>query len=97
MVDSQTCQNSFPEQPENKPVGPVKYIGQLHSQSGEVIDVEKTPVVDIVRSDAKIGTSPVLRGNQRLQFLPARKRTGAAIESLNGNADLLACIAIRSR
>ena len=47
-----------------------KHGRQLHAQAGEIVDVEKPAIVDVVARDAVVGDAPELLLDQHIERLP---------------------------
>src|SRR5687767_7676388 len=56
-------------------MGVVKELGELHTNSGEVVDVEEAPIVDVVCRDAEVGSAPVLVADESVQPRPTLQVT----------------------
>src|SRR5436190_6157882 len=48
MIDSQSTDQALGQKFFDEPVGGLKYLGALHADRGQFVDVEKTPIVDFV-------------------------------------------------
>jgi len=48
-------------------MGVIENIGQLHAQSGKIVNVKEAPIVDVVGCDTEMGRSPMLILNQFMQ------------------------------
>src|SRR5439155_2985805 len=55
VIDAKSVELVFVHELENKPVRGVKGRGVLHAERGQVINVEKTAVVDVVCGHAAVG------------------------------------------
>src|SRR5262245_65756973 len=58
----------------------IENLRHLHADCGEIIDVEKSAVVDVVGRHTKISRAPMLLTDQRVKFTPAAQLSSFAIE-----------------
>ena len=65
--------------------------------AGELVDVEKAPVIDVVGGHAEIRRTPVLRLNQRVEIAPGLRVSGYSAESIDRLADRRAHVFMRGR
>ena len=63
---------------EHARVGVSEHRPELHPEAREVVDVEETPVVDLVLRDAEEGDAPDLRLDQPVEFAPVGVEGGDA-------------------
>ena len=80
MVDAQPLDLALGDEIENEAVGGVEHRRVFHAQRGEVVDVEKAPVVDLVGGDTPVGEAVALELDQLVQQVEAGGITGAAVE-----------------
>ena len=69
MVDAQAVNLAFGRKRQHEAVRRVEDFVIFHAQRSEVVDVEETTVVDLIRSDAPEGEPVGLRFEQGMQRL----------------------------
>ena len=52
MIDAQAGDRAAADQLEKQPVRGVENFRQFHPDGGQIVDVEKSPVIDFLRRDA---------------------------------------------
>ena len=96
MIDANAIQRRLAQQAEQKLVEVLEHIRQLHTEPGQIVDVEKPAVIDIVRGHAKVSRTPALIADQAIQSGPTRRVASAAVEASyrrgNGGAYLIALL-----
>src|SRR3984957_17000043 len=85
MIDSQSVDFALPHQFHDEAVRSLEDARIFHAQTGEIVDVKKTPVVNIVGCDPPIPQPERLRLDQFMQFV---KAAGVADGTVN-SADVL--------
>src|SRR6266478_2040331 len=76
MVDPQALHVPALDQAEHEPMRLLEQLGQFHAQAGELVDIEKPPIIDLLGSDPPIGDPMRLHFEQLVQPLEARRITG---------------------
>jgi hypothetical protein len=61
MIDAHAIDCAFRQKARHKPVGIVEYFPAFYAQTRELVDVEKAPIVDLVRRDLPERRAPGLR------------------------------------
>ena len=89
MVDTQTIEHSVAQQLEDEAVRMIKQLGQFHAQAGELVDVEKAPIINVVGGNAKMGGAPVLILDQFVQLAPCPQPPRLAIQAVGRSLDRL--------
>ncbi|MNO63170.1 hypothetical protein D3C76_538650 [compost metagenome] len=69
MVDAQPVDQPLSHQLENLRVGRLEHCRTLYTQTAQLVDIEKTPPVDIVRGGAPAGEAVALAFQQVVQAL----------------------------
>src|SRR5436190_7972864 len=87
MIDSQALHVATLDQVEDQAMRVFEQPGQLHPQRGKLVDIEKTTIIDLLRSDPPIGDPVGLRLKQSVQSAEARRLTRLAREALQRGAD----------
>src|SRR3954454_11154120 len=70
MVDPQPVERAGAQKAQNKSMGVLEDLGQLHPKAGEIVDVEKTPIVDVIGCDAEVSNPPALEPDEAVQLAP---------------------------
>ncbi len=89
MVDAQSIDLALGQQIEDEAVGGFEYCRLIHAQGGQVVDVEKTSVVDLVGGNAPEGEAVTLLLNQLVQQVEAGFVAGLAIEFRQNFGDVM--------
>ena len=59
MIDPQAVDDAAAEQHEHEAVHVLEDLRKLDPQAREVVDVEESPIIDVVAGDAKVRRAPV--------------------------------------
>ena len=73
MVDAQAIQFVLAYQLEQQPVRGFEYLRILHSQGGEVVYIEESPIVDVIGGHAPVRQPVALQLEQLVQAIKARR------------------------
>ena len=80
MVDAQSVQLAVGEHAEDQLVRRREDVFSLHAQRGEIVDVEETPIVDLVGGDAPERQPKGLVVEQAVKQVEALRVAGLAVE-----------------
>src|SRR6516164_10122985 len=61
----------------------IEQLRQFHAQAGELVDVEKTSVIDVVGGNTEVRRAPVLILDQCVQLTPSLKAPRLAVDSFD--------------
>ena len=87
MVKPQAIHLTFCHQTENQPVRRFEDFLILHTNAGEIVGVEKAPVVDVVGGHPPIGQPKRLRFNQFVKFFETCGIGGVSVDRVDGSND----------
>ena len=80
MVDAQTVDLAVSKQSQNQVVSRVEDLRILRADRGEIVDVEKTAIVDLLGGDAPVSRAVSLLLEQLIEAIEAVPVADAAIE-----------------
>ena len=80
MVNPQTGDLPFPDEFEYQSVGIIKNLGVFHPDSSDIVNVEKTPVIDLFHRDAPVGQPPYLFTEKSVQQVKALRVSFDAVK-----------------
>ena len=72
MIDAESVERPAADLFEHEAVGEVEQFRLLHAQAGELVDVEKTAIVDVIGRNLEICGAPVLPLDQCVQTVGVR-------------------------
>ncbi len=87
MVDTQPVDLSMIDHVEHQPVGCIEQLGQFDAQPGQIVDVEKPAVVDLLGGNAPVGDPISLLLQQPMQTAKARRPSRGPGEGLHRRRD----------
>ena len=90
MIDAQAVDESAPDQLQNHFMGRLEHRAILHADRGQLVDVEKSAIVDLVGRDLPEAQPIGLVGEQTLQPIEAARLTLDAVEILQRVLDRIA-------
>src|SRR5215475_10747006 len=80
MIDAYPVHLALAQQAQDQPVGGGKHFGGFHTQRGQLVDIEETPVVDLLRGHTPV-TEPIdLSLQQSIQQIKTLRLARRAIE-----------------
>ncbi len=79
VVDAQPLDAAVGDHGEHELVRAREHFRILHAQAGQIVDVEETPVVDLIRRHAPERGPVMLRGNQRIEPVRIADERRAAV------------------
>src|SRR5258707_324235 len=71
VIDPESVEHAFFDEPENQGVDMVEHFRQLHTDAGELVDTEESAIVDLIGRRAKMRDAPVLVGDESVELRPA--------------------------
>ncbi len=80
MIDAQRMNLALGDKLENQTVRGFKYFRAAHAQTRQLVHIEKSPVINIVRRHPPARQMKGLRFNQFMQRIEARRDPGPAID-----------------
>ena len=87
VVDTHAGRSAPADEIEDEPVHFVEDLLILHPQGGELIHVEKAPVVDFLRCDPPVRQPVRLFDQQTVESIEAARLSGDAVEALDACGD----------
>src|SRR5580704_6119764 len=90
VVDPKPVKRAGAEKAQNKSMCVLEDLRQLHPKASEIIDVEKTPIVDVIGCDAEVSNPPALEPDEAVQLAPGFQLSGCTIDAHHRRLDRLA-------
>ncbi len=59
---------------------PIEHLVAIHLQAGQLIDIEKATIVDVIRGNLPVGQPPGLCFEQPMEQIEAFRPVGGAVE-----------------
>ena len=81
VIDAQAADLAFGQQPEHQLMGRLEHLGAIHANGGQVVHIEKAPVVDLLGRDAPVAQAVGLPLDQRIQHVEAARVAALAVEA----------------
>ena len=87
VIDPQPLHVAALDQFAHQPVRPLEHFRQLHPQAGKLIDIEETPIVDLLGGDAPIGDAVCLGLEKAMQTWEALRLPLPAVDAGEGRGN----------
>src|SRR6202022_326867 len=81
MVDPQAVERAGAQKAQKKSMCVLEDLGQLHPKPSQLVDIEKTPIVDVIGCNAEVSNPPALEPDEVVQLAPGFQLSGRAIDA----------------